>query len=185
MTKPNPLIDHTVDHSASFPPKAENVATLSDAVKQGIEDHLAKYPDDQRISAIMPALTLAQNDNGGHLTPELIRTVADYIGIPNVAAEEVATFYSMYELAPQGKHKISICQNISCMLRGCDALIEHLEQKHQIVAGKVSKDQMFSLKKVECLGACGGAPMMQIGDQYYENLTPEKLDGILNDLAGQ
>lgn len=155
---------------------------LSDAAIAEIETYLAKYPEDQRQSAVMGALHAVQDDNGGFLTTELMDAIADYIGMPAIAVYEVATFYSMYELKPVGKHKISVCTNISCQICGADELVGHLNQKLGIKFGETTDDGRFTLKEVECLGACGGAPMFQIGRNYYENLTSEKVDQILDSL---
>ena len=147
-----------------------------------IEHELAKYPADQRISAVMAALTHTQDAYGGSLTKESIHAVADYLRIPPIAAEEVSTFYSMYEHKPVGKHKICVCTNISCRLKGSDKIVSHLKNKLKVGFGEVTKDGKFSLKHVECLGACVGAPMMQIGDDYHELLTEDKVDQILDKL---
>jgi NADH-quinone oxidoreductase subunit E len=144
-----------------------------------IDRWLKKYPADQKQSALLQALMITQKQNGGWLSQELIEAVADYLAIPRVAAFEVATFYSMYELEPVGRHKIYVCTSISCQLRGCDKTIEHLEKKLNIKMGDTTTDKKFTLKHAECLAACAGAPMMRVGDDYHENLTPEKIDAIL------
>lgn len=144
-----------------------------------IDKLLTKYPADQRQSAVISALMLVQKHNKGWLTDELLGLVADYIKMPKIAVYEVASFYSMFEMQPIGKYKISVCTNVSCMLLGSDAIVEHLCKKLQISFGETTKSGKFTLKQVECLAACGGAPMMQIGDEYYLNLTPEKIDTIL------
>ena len=147
-----------------------------------IDKILAKYPADQRQSAVISALMLVQKLHHGYLNNELMDLVADYIGMPKIAVYEVASFYSMFELNPVGKYKICVCTNISCMLRGSENIVEYLEQKLDLKLGQTTSDQKFTLKAVECLAACGGAPMMQIGDQYYENLSPVKIDAILAEL---
>ena len=166
--------------------RVEKRAAKSDAlapeVRQEIDRWIAKYPDDWRQSAVMPALMVVQDANGGSLTEALMDQVADYLGMPPIAVYEVATFYSMYELKPVGKHKICVCTNVSCMVCGSDSIVEHLSERLGIGFGEITQDGRFSLKEVECLGACGGAPMMQIGKQYYENLTPELVDSILDGL---
>jgi len=133
-------------------------------------------------SACMAALRIVQDMNGGHLTTELMDQVADYLDMPPIAVYEVATFYSMYEHKAVGRHKICLCTNVSCMINGSDSILEHLNRRLKIGFGEVTEDSKFSLKEVECLGACGGAPMMQIGNTYYENLTPELVDQILDGL---
>ena len=146
-----------------------------------IDRELAKYPTDRRQSALMAALRIAQDEHGW-LSPELIEYIADLIGVPAVRALAVATFYSMYELAPVGKHKIEVCTNISCMLRGCDKVVDHLKARLGVDFGETTADGQYTLREVECLAACAGAPMMQIGHDYYESLTPEKIDQILEGL---
>ena len=155
---------------------------FNEAVRAEIDSWIAKYPADWKQSACMPALTIVQDDNGGWLTQELMDDVAAYLDMPPIAVYEVATFYSMYEHKPVGRHKICLCTNVSCMINDCDTILDHLREKLGIGFGEVTQDGRFSLKEVECLGACGGAPMMQIGDKYYENLTPEIVDSILEEL---
>ncbi len=151
-------------------------------VRAEIDRWVAKYPPEWKQSAVMAALRIVQDDNGGWLTTELMNDVAAYLEMPPIAVYEVATFYSMYELKPVGKHKICVCTNVSCMINKADVIVDHLKEKLGIGFGEVTEDGRFSLKEVECLGACGGAPMMQIGKQYYENLTPEIVDAILGGL---
>ncbi len=151
-------------------------------VRAEIDRWIAKYPPEWKQSAVMAALRIVQDDNGGWLTTELMNDVAAYLEMPPIAVYEVATFYSMYELKPVGKHKICVCTNVSCMINKADVIVEHLKEKLGIGFGEITEDGRFSLKEVECLGACGGAPMMQIGKQYYENLTPEIVDAILQGL---
>ena len=160
----------------------DNTNILSDDVLAGIDKWVAKYPEDQKKSAVMAALHIAQDANGGSLTTEVMDAIADYLEMPRIAVYEVATFYSMYELKSVGKYKIAVCTNISCMLCGSDEIVDHLNNKLGIKFGETTPDKKFSLKEVECLGACGGAPMFQIGKQYYENLTAEKVDQILDGL---
>lgn len=151
-------------------------------VKAEIDAWIAKYPVEWKQSAVMAALRVVQDANGGSLTNELMNDVAAYLDMPQIAVYEVATFYSMYELKPVGKHKICVCTNVSCMINDSDRIVDHLEQKLGIRMGGTTADGRFTLKEVECLGACGGAPMFQIGQQYYENLTPEIIDSILEGL---
>jgi NADH-quinone oxidoreductase subunit E len=155
---------------------------LSEAVRAEIDQWIAKYPSDQKQSAVMAALRIVQDDNGGWLTNELMDAVAEYLDMPPIAVYEVATFYSMYELKPVGKHKICVCTNISCMLRGSDEVVAHLRKKLGIGLGETTPDKKYTLKEVECLGACANAPMFQIGREYHEDLTPEKIDKILAEL---
>lgn len=158
---------------------ATHYKMIAGEVKERIDRWISNYPADQRQSAVMPALRIVQEVNGGHLTTELMDEVADYLGMAPIAVYEVATFYGNYEHKPVGKYKLCVCNSISCMLRGKDEVIEYLEEKLGVKVGEVTPDGKFSIKKVECLGACGGAPMMQIGKKYYENLTKESIDEIL------
>ncbi|MBE0510285.1 MAG: NADH-quinone oxidoreductase subunit NuoE [Chromatiales bacterium] len=160
----------------------EKIALLSDASRAEIDVWIAKYPAAQKQSAVMAALRIAQDQNGGWLTQDLIDAVAAYLEMSPIAAYEVASFYSMYELSPVGQHKICVCTNISCMLRGSDEVVAHLQNRLGIKLGETSADGRFTLKEVECLGACVNAPMFQIASQYHENLTPEKIDAILDTL---
>ena len=155
---------------------------ISDQAKKEIDIWVAKYPEGKQSSAVMQALTIVQNENGGSLTIDLIKVVADYLEMPAISVQEVATFYENYNNKPVGKHVIRFCHNISCMLNGSDELISYLEEKLDVKTGEITKDGLVSVKKVECLGACVGGPMCQIGDQYYENLTEERIDEILDGL---
>ena len=162
--------------------QADVMTLISDESRAEIDRWIAKYPADRKSSAVMAALRIVQDQNRGFLTTELMDAVAAYLDMPSIAVYEVATFYSMYELEPVGKHKICVCTNISCMLRGSDNIVEHLSQRLGIGLGETTPDGRFTLKEVECLGACVEAPMFQIGDTYYGDLTPEKIDRILDNL---
>jgi NADH-quinone oxidoreductase subunit E len=155
---------------------------LSPETRAEIDRWIAKYPPEHKQSAVMAALRVAQEENDGWLSTELIEAVADYLEIAPVAAHEVATFYGMYDLKPVGRHKIYVCTNISCMLRGSDGIVAHLEKKLGIKMGATTADGKFTVKEAECLAACAGAPMFQIDKAYYENLTPGKVDEILDAL---
>ncbi len=159
-----------------------DIELLSAASRAEIDRWIAKYPPERRQSAVMAALRIAQEQNGGWLTQELMDGVAAYLGMPPIAVYEVATFYSMYELEPVGRHKICVCTNISCMLRGSEEVVAHLEKRLGIKLGETTADGRFTLKEVECLGACVNAPVMQVAKQYHEQLTPEVLDSILDGL---
>ncbi len=161
---------------------AGNIDLLTPESRADIDGWVAKYPPDRKQSAVMAALRVAQEQNGGWLSRELIDAVAEYLEMPPIAVYEVATFYSMYELEPVGRHKICVCTNISCMLRGSDEVVAHLEKRLGIKLGETTPDGKFTLKEVECLGACVGAPMFEVAKQYHENLTPEKIDVILDGL---
>lgn len=147
-----------------------------------IEYELTKYPAENRQAAVMSALRIAQTEKGW-LSKETITWVADYLGIPAIAALEVATFYNMYELEPVGKYKITVCTNISCMLRDSDSIVEHLNKKLGIGFNETTPDGKFTLKEGECMGTCGGAPLFHINNtRMCEFLTPEKVDQILEEL---
>jgi NADH-quinone oxidoreductase subunit E len=156
---------------------------LSAHIREEIDHWLAKYPTDRKQSAVLAALREVQHDNGGYLTTELLDAVADYLEIPVIAVYEVASFYSMFELKPVGRHSVSVCTNVSCMLRGSDEIVRHVQSKLGIKIGESTPDGKFYLKQEEeCLAACAFAPMMQVDHVYYENLTPEKVDQILDSL---
>jgi NADH-quinone oxidoreductase subunit E len=155
---------------------------LSQESLDKIEYELSKYPADRRQAAVMSALRIAQTEKGW-LSKETIAFVADYLGIPAIAALEVATFYNMYDLEPVGKYKITVCTNISCMLRDSDQIVEHLQKKLGIGFNETTADGKFTLKEGECMGCCGGAPLMHINNtRMYECLTPAGVDEILQEL---
>ncbi len=164
--------------------REQKIALLSEETRAEIEHWLAKYPADRRQSALLAALRAVQHQNHGFLTTELMDAVAAYLGVPEIAAYEVATFYSMFETKPVGRHSISVCTNISCWLMGSDRIVEHLENKLGIKTGESTPDGRFFLKcEEECLAACDGGPMMQVDHVYYERLTPEKVDAILDNVS--
>jgi len=147
-----------------------------------IDYELTKYPADQRQAAVMSALRIVQTERGW-LSKESITEVAQYLGMPEIAAMEVATFYNMYDLSPVGKYKVTICTNISCMLRGSDEIVKHLQQKLGVGFNEITPDGKFCLKEGECMGCCGGAPLMHVNNtQMHEFLTTEKVDAILEEL---
>lgn len=147
-----------------------------------IDYELTKYPADQRQAAVMSALRIVQTERGW-LSQESITEVAQYLGMPEIAAMEVATFYNMYDLSPVGKYKITVCTNISCMLRGSDEIVDHLQQKLGVGFNEITPDGKFCLKEGECMGCCGGAPLMHVNNtQMHEFLTTEKVDAILEEL---
>lgn len=157
-------------------------ATLSANARTKIDRWLQKYPEDQKQSALLAALRIVQDENGGSLSESLLDAVAEYLAIPHIAVYEAATFYTMYDLQTVGKYKINICTNISCKLRGCGKIVKHLQDQLNIKLGETTVDGKFTLREVECLAACANAPMMQIGKTYYEDLTPAKVDEILQQL---
>ena len=156
---------------------------LSEDIRREIDEWVAKYPEEWKQSAVMAALRVVQDAHEGSLTTELMDQVAAYLDMPPIAVYEVATFYSMYEHKPQGRHKICLCTNVSCMINGSDNIYEHLRNRLGIGFGEVTEDGRFSIKEVECLGACANAPMVQIGKDYYEDLTAESFAQLLDDLA--
>ena len=162
--------------------RPDPTALLGPEARAEIDAWVAKYPAEWKRSAVMAALRVAQDANGGWLTTELMDAVAAYLEMPPIAVYEVASFYSMYELKPVGRHKICVCTNVSCLINGSDRVVEHLEKRLGVGLGETTADGQYTLKEVECLGACCGAPMMQIGRQYFENLTPERIDAILDGL---
>ncbi|KAA3626434.1 MAG: NADH-quinone oxidoreductase subunit NuoE [Proteobacteria bacterium] len=155
---------------------------LTPASLNEIDQWIDKYPAEQRQSAVMAALRVAQEQNGGWLTSDLMDAVAEYLQMPAIAVYEVATFYSMYELRPVGKTKLCLCTNISCQLRGSEEIVAHLKQRLGVEMGGTTEDGKITLKEVECLGACVNAPVMQVGREYHENLTPESIDAFLDGL---
>ncbi|MCD6045028.1 MAG: NADH-quinone oxidoreductase subunit [Gammaproteobacteria bacterium] len=152
---------------------------LSQHDKAEIDAWVAQYPAEQKRSAVIPALHIAQKANGGWLSEAAMKAVADYLDLPQIQVFEVATFYSMFELAPVGKHKLCVCTNVSCMLSGSDEIVAHLKKRLQINFGETTADNKFTLKEVECLGACVNAPVLQLDHQFHEKLTPEKIDALL------
>ena len=156
---------------------------LSDHVREEIDHWVAKFPEGRQRSAVISALQAAQHENQGYLTKELMDAVAEYLDLPPIQVYEVATFYSMFETKPVGRHCISVCTNISCMLCGSDEIVAYLEEKLGTKLGESTKDGKFYLKcEEECLAACCGAPMMMVDHIYHENLTPRKIDEILDGL---
>ena len=154
--------------------------TLSAHVREEIDHWVAKFPAGRQRSAIIGALHAAQHENDGYLTPEIMSAVAEYMQLPPIQVFEVATFYSMFETKPVGRHSVSICTNISCMLRGADEIVARVEKKLGIKTGQSTPDGRFYLKQEEeCLAACCGAPMLMIDHVYHENLTPGSVGAIL------
>ena len=144
-----------------------------------IDRELTKYPPDRRRSAVISALRIAQAELGW-LSNDTIAFVAEYLGIPPIAAYEVATFYNMFNVEPVGKYKITVCTNISCLLRDSAAVVEHLENRLGVSCGETTADGKFTLKEGECMGCCGGAPLLHVNNtEMHEFLTPEKIDAIL------
>jgi NADH-quinone oxidoreductase subunit E len=156
---------------------------LSEHVREEIEHWKARFPEDRQRSAVIGALHAVQHENDGYLTPELMDAVAEYLGLPNIQVYEVATFYSMFQTKPVGRHNVAICTNVSCMLRGADDIVEHVEQRLGVRLGESTGDGRIYLKREEeCLAACCGAPMMMVDHKYHEDLTLEQVDDILDGL---
>lgn len=162
--------------------KKQLLSKLPQDVKIKIDESLKKFPVDRKRSALLDALIFAQEANNGYLTNDLIESVAYYLDQPVISAYEVATFYSMYELNPVGKYHINICTSISCMLKGSDDIVKYLKKILKIDVNEVTKDGKFSLKTVECLGACVHAPMLLLNKEYHENLTYKKIDQLIKEL---
>jgi NADH-quinone oxidoreductase subunit E len=159
------------------------MVVLSDKTRAHIDHWVAKFPPDRKRSAVLQGLHAAQEQNGGWLTDELIAAVARYLGLPPVWAYEVASFYSMFELKPVGRHNVAICTNISCWLNGAEDLVRHCEKKLGIKHGESTPDGRIYLKvEEECLAACCGAPMMVVDGHYHEKLDTAKVDEILDSL---
>lgn len=137
-----------------------------------------RYPT--RVALLLPALHVAQEELGW-LPAEILDEVAEYIQIHPAQVREVASFYTMYNLKPVGKHHLKICTNVACALRGAEKLVEHCEQKLKVHCGETTKDRKFTLDEEECLGACGTAPAMMWNERYYENLTPERLASLIDE----
>ena len=159
-------------------------AELSDHVREEIDQWVAKFPPDRKRSAVISALHAVQHENHGFLTTDLMDAVAEYLSLPNIFVYEVASFYSMFETKPVGRHHISVCTNISCMLRGSQEVVDYVEKKLGIKTGESTPDGRIYLKREEeCLAACTGAPMMMVDHVFHENLTPPVIDKILDELT--
>ncbi len=153
--------------------------TLSEKTVKRIEAEYTKYPDKRSVT--LPALRIVQEDNA-HISESAMADIATLLGLTPIQVYEVATFYSQYNLKPVGKYFIQVCKTLACSLVGAGSIVDYLQEKLGIAVGETTQDGLFTLKLVECLAACGGAPMMQINDRYYEGLNPERVDRILSDL---
>lgn len=147
-----------------------------------VEKIIAKYPAGRQASAVMPLLHLAQRQNGGWVPPAALEYIAEMLDMPAIRVYEVATFYTMFNLKPVGRHHIQVCTNLPCWLRGSDQIVDTCKTVLGIGIGETTADGMFTLSEAECLGACVNAPMAQIGDDYYEDLTPQSMTQIIDDL---
>ena len=156
---------------------------LSHHVKEEIDNWKTRFPADQQRSAVIRALHLVQHENQGYMEAEHMNAVAEYLELPTIQVYEVATFYSMFQTKKCGRNEVSICTNVSCMLRGSEEIVEHVEGKLGIKLGESTADgRIFLKREEECIAACCGAPAMQVNHKYVENLTPEIVDDILDGL---
>jgi len=156
---------------------------LSVHVRQELDDWKTRFPADRQRSAVIRALHLVQHENQGYVTAEHMNAVAEYLDLPTIQVYEVGTFYSMFQTRKCGRNEVSICTNISCMLRGADDIVEHVESKLGIKLGESTEDgRIFLKKEEECIAACCGAPAMQVNHKYYENLNVGTIDEILDGL---
>jgi NADH-quinone oxidoreductase subunit E len=158
---------------------------LSEQAYQQIDREITKFPPEQKQSAVMAALAIAQ-DEKGWLAPELMQEIADYLGMPSIAVQEVATFYNMYNVKPAGKHKITICTNLPCALSGSERAAEYLKQKLGIDFRETTADGQFTLLEGECMGACGDAPVLLVNNKHMCSwMSNEKIDALLAELSGE
>jgi len=156
---------------------------LSTHVREEIESWKARFPKDRQRSAVISALHAVQHENRGFVTAEQMNAIADYLELPSIQVYEVATFYSMFQTKEVGRNEVAICTNVACMLRGADELVEHVESKLGLKLGESSEDgKVFLKREEECIAACCGAPAMMVNHKYYENLTVEMVDEILDGL---
>jgi len=163
--------------------KTDTKTLLSEHAREEIDHWIAKFPQGKQRSAVIAALHIVQHENEGYLTQELMDAVANYLDMPPVQVYEVASFYSMFETEKVGRHCVSVCTNVSCMITGAEEIVAHIENKYGIKTGESTDDgKIFLKKEEECLAACTGAPMMMVNHRFYENLTPEKVDEILDGL---
>jgi NADH-quinone oxidoreductase subunit E len=161
--------------------KSSASTNLSPQVREEIDRWRVKFPEGRQRSAVIAALHLVQHENHGYLTSDLMEAVAGYLDLPAIQVFEVGAFYSMFETKPVGRHSISVCTNVSCMLRGGEQILGHIERKLGIEAGESTPDGKFYLKREEeCLAACVGAPMMMVDHKFHERLTPARIDEILD-----
>ncbi len=157
---------------------------LSEDVTKEIDRWKARFPEGRQRSAVLSSLHAVQHENNGYLTVEQMNAVAEYLELPTIQVYEVATFYSMFQTQEVGRHEVSICTNISCMLRGADDIVAHVENKLATKLGESTPDgRIFLKREEECVAACCGAPVMIVDHKYHENLTNEQVDKILDGLV--
>lgn len=166
----------------SYPAGDYGDFAFSDETRAKADAVIARYPEGREASSTIALLDLAQRENGGWLSREAINYVAAFLGLAPIRVYEVASFYSMFNLEPVGRHLIQVCRTTPCWLRGSDALSEACKKKLGVGLREMTEDGAFTVMEVECLGACANAPMVQINDEYYEDLTPERLEAIIDDL---
>ncbi len=156
---------------------------LSAHVKEEIDHWRARFPEGRQRSAVISALHAVQHENKGYVTAEQMNAVAEYLDLPTIQVYEVATFYSMFQTREVGRNEVAICTNVSCMLRGADDIVDHVEKSLGVKLGETTSDgRIFLKKEEECIAACCGAPAMMVNHKYYENLTTAQVDDILDDL---
>ena len=156
---------------------------INEELEKLINNVVKKFPSDKKRSAVIESLLILQHHNNGYVTKNIIKALSDYLLISEIDIYEVATFYTMINIDPVGRNVISVCNNVSCMLRGSDEILSYIEDKLEIKVGESTKDNKFYLKdEIECLAACNGGPMMQVNHKNYENLTLEKVDEILENV---
>jgi NADH-quinone oxidoreductase subunit E len=173
----------TADGGTFEPVLGEKARVLNEHTRHEIDEWIGRFPTGRHRSAVLSALRFTQEQNDGFLTPELMDGVAEYLRLPSIQVYEVASFYSMFETHPCGRHHVSICTNISCMLNGAEDLVAHCEKKLGIKLGQSTADgRIFLKQEEECLAACTGAPMMMVDHIFHEYLTPEKVDKVLDEL---
>ena len=161
----------------------DKISVLTEHTRHEIDAWVARFPEGRQRSAVLSALRFAQEQNKGFLTPALMEAVAQYLSLPPIQVFEVASFYSMFETHPCGRHHVSVCTNIACMLNGSDEVVAYVERKLGIKTGESTADgRIFLKREEECLAACTGAPMMMVDHHYYEHLTPATIDGVLDEL---
>jgi NADH-quinone oxidoreductase subunit E len=156
---------------------------LSPHIKEEIESWKVRFPADRQRSAVISALHAVQHENKGFVTAEQMNAIAEYLELPSIQVYEVATFYSMFQTREVGRNEVAICTNVACMLRGADDLVDHVEGKLGVKLGESTEDgKVFLKREEECIAACCGAPAMMVNHKYYENLTFEMVDEILDGL---
>jgi NADH-quinone oxidoreductase subunit E len=159
------------------------IQLLTEHTRHEIDAWVARFPEGKQRSAVLSALRFTQEQNNGFLTPELMEAVAEYLKLPDIQVFEIASFYSMFETHPCGRHHVSVCTNIACMLNGSDGVVDYIEKKLGIKTGESTPDGRIFLKcEEECLASCTGAPMMMVDHHFHEYLTPEKIDRVIDEL---